>query len=95
MATAPLPNDTARLLRLAGTASVATAVLLIAVKAVAWVLTDSVALLASLVDSMMDSAASMINLLAIRYACEQVSDPCPGCPRRRGATQTTALYYEV
>ena len=74
MATAPLPNDTARLLRQAGTASVATAVLLIAVKAVAWVLTDSVALLASLVDSMMDSAASMINLLAIRYALAPADD---------------------
>ena len=58
----------ARLLRLTGLASVATAMLLILAKTAAWMLTDSIALLASLVDSMMDSAASLINLLAIRYA---------------------------
>lgn len=74
MAIAPLPPETARLLRLAGSASVATAVLLIAVKTVAWLMTDSVALLASLVDSMMDSAASVINLLAIRYALAPADD---------------------
>ena len=64
--TASIPN--ARLLRLTGLASVATAMLLILAKTAAWMLTDSIALLASLVDSMMDSAASLINLLAIRYA---------------------------
>ena len=68
MSTATSAEQNARLLRLASNASVATAVVLILVKAGAWVLTDSVALLASLVDSMMDSAASLINLLAIRYA---------------------------
>jgi len=68
MSTATTAEQNARLLRLTTTASVATAVLLILVKAGAWVLTDSVALMASLVDSMMDSAASLINLLAIRYA---------------------------
>jgi ferrous-iron efflux pump FieF len=57
-----------RLLLLTGAASVATAVLLISVKVVAWYLSDSVAVLASLVDSLMDVAASMVNLLAIRYS---------------------------
>jgi ferrous-iron efflux pump FieF len=53
-------NDTtrhSRLLRLATHASVATATLLIAGKLVAWAMTGSVSVLASLVDSMMDVAA--------------------------------------
>jgi ferrous-iron efflux pump FieF len=57
-----------RLLRLATHASVATATLLITGKLVAWVMTGSVSVLASLVDSMMDVAASLINLFAVRYA---------------------------
>lgn len=57
-----------RLLRLASTASVVVAFTLIAVKAVAWLFTDSVSLLASLIDSSMDAAASIINFVAIRYA---------------------------
>ena len=58
----------ARLLRLATYASVVTAVILIAGKLVAWLVTGSVSILASLVDSMMDVAASLINLLAVRYS---------------------------
>jgi len=57
-----------RLLRLATHASVATAAILIAAKLVAWVMTGSVSVLASLVDSMMDVAASLINLFAVRYS---------------------------
>jgi len=60
--------ENARLLRIVSTASVVVAVILIGVKGVAWFMTDSVALLASLIDSTMDSAASLINLFAIRYA---------------------------
>lgn len=59
-----------RLLMMAGVLSVMTAVLLIGTKLVAWWMTDSVALLASLVDSVMDSLASLVNLLAIRYALQ-------------------------
>jgi ferrous-iron efflux pump FieF len=64
-------NDTfrnGRLLRLATHASVATASLLIAAKLAAWAMTGSVSVLASLIDSMMDVAASLINLFAVRYA---------------------------
>jgi ferrous-iron efflux pump FieF len=64
-------NDTTRnprLLRLATHASVATAVILITAKLVAWMMTGSVSVLASLVDSMMDVAASLINLFAVRYS---------------------------
>jgi ferrous-iron efflux pump FieF len=57
-----------RLLRLATHASVATATILITGKLVAWVMTGSVSVLASLVDSMMDVAASLINLFAVRYS---------------------------
>ncbi|MFZ5697501.1 MAG: cation diffusion facilitator family transporter [Pseudomonadota bacterium] len=60
--------ENARLLRIVSTASVVVALILIGVKGVAWFMTDSVALLASLIDSTMDSAASLINLFAIRYA---------------------------
>lgn len=62
------PARTRRLLLLATRASVLTALVLIAGKAVAWLLTGSVSVLASLVDSMLDAAASIINLLAVRYA---------------------------
>ncbi len=57
-----------RLLRWATYASVATAALLIAVKTVAWMITGSVSVLASLLDSLMDVGASLVNLLAVRYA---------------------------
>ena len=57
-----------RLRRLATYASVAVAVLLIAVKLAAWLETGSVALLSSLVDSLLDAAASLVNLFAVRHA---------------------------
>jgi ferrous-iron efflux pump FieF len=65
------PAETAeagRLMRLATYASVATAAVLIAVKLVAWIYTDSVSLLSSLIDSVLDVIASMVNLLAVRHA---------------------------
>src|SRR6516225_1187601 len=57
-----------RLRRLATYASVAVAALLIAAKFAAWLETGSVALLSSLVDSLLDAAASMVNLIAVRHA---------------------------
>jgi ferrous-iron efflux pump FieF len=60
--------QTARLLRLATNASVITATVLIAGKLIAWLMTGSVSVLASLMDSMMDAVASLINLLAVRYS---------------------------
>ncbi len=64
------PAQAARLLRWATYASVATASLLIAGKLVAALLTGSISVLASLVDSMMDVAASIINLLAVHYSLQ-------------------------
>jgi ferrous-iron efflux pump FieF len=57
-----------RLRRTATYASVAVAALLIAVKFAAWLETGSVALLSSLVDSLLDIAASLVNLVAVRHA---------------------------
>ena len=60
--------EAARLLRLATTASVATACLLIVLKLVAFLLTDSVSILSTLVDSLLDAAASIVTLIAVRPA---------------------------
>jgi len=65
---AETPSKTARLLRLATYASTATAMVLIGIKGAAWFMTGSLSLMASLVDSLMDAAASLINLLAVRYS---------------------------
>ncbi len=58
----------ARLVRIATYAAVLAAGAMIAAKAVAWSLTESVSVLSSLVDSLLDVAASMVNLLAVRHA---------------------------
>ena len=68
------PALTGRLLRRAGYASVAVAATLIAVKAFAYALTDSVSLLSSLIDSLLDLAASVVNILAIRQALVPADD---------------------
>jgi ferrous-iron efflux pump FieF len=55
-------------MRLATYASVATALVLIVVKFGAWIYTDSISLLSTLLDSVLDAAASFVNLLAVRHA---------------------------
>jgi len=62
------PKQTERLLRLATYASVSVAVMLILAKLIAWGLSDSVSLLATLIDSVLDAIASLINLVAVRHA---------------------------
>ena len=57
-----------RVRRMATYASVTVAAVLIAAKFAAWLETGSVALLSSLVDSLLDAAASLVNLLAVRHA---------------------------
>jgi len=64
----------AQLLRLATGASVTVAGVLIAGKLAAWLATGSVTVLASLVDSMMDAVASLINLTAVRYSLQPADD---------------------
>lgn len=59
-----------QLMRAATYASVGVAVLLIGIKFYAWMMTDSVSLLSTLVDSVLDAGASMVNLIAIHYALQ-------------------------
>lgn len=54
--------------------SVLVAVVLISAKLSVWLYTGSVSILASLVDSLMDSIASIINLFALRYAMKPADD---------------------
>ena len=61
-------SDTGRLTRNAARASVAVATILIVAKTGAWIVTDSVALLSTLIDSILDAAASLVSLLAVRHA---------------------------
>ena len=58
----------ARLMRQATYASTATASVLIVAKLIAWLMSDSVSLLATLIDSSLDVLASILNLLAVRHA---------------------------
>ncbi len=74
MRTIQIDDKRSRLLRVATAASVATAFGLILVKLIAWFMTGSVSILASLVDSVMDSLASLINLFAVRYSLQPADD---------------------
>jgi ferrous-iron efflux pump FieF len=56
------------LMKRATYAAVAVAALLIAAKIIAWLLTGSVSVLSSLLDSLLDIAASLLNLIAVRHA---------------------------
>ena len=71
--------DTKRetLLPLATYASVATAILLVGLKTWAWLASGSVSLLASLVDSLTDSLASIVNLFAVRLSLRPADDNHP------------------
>ena len=62
------PEEAARLMRLATYASISVASVLIAAKLVAWGMSGSVSLLATLIDSALDAAASLVNLFAVRHA---------------------------
>lgn len=56
------------LMRWATYASVSVALILIVAKLYAWTLTESVAMLSTLVDSLLDGAASIVTLIAVRHA---------------------------
>ena len=62
------PAEAARLMRLATYASVSVAATLIVAKLFAWQVSGSVSLLATLVDSVLDALASLVNLFAVRHA---------------------------
>lgn len=64
----------ARLLHLATGASLTVALTLVVAKAAAWWFSGSVSMLAGLTDSLLDGAASLLNLLAVRYALRPADD---------------------
>jgi len=61
-------NGNGRLMRQATYAAVAVAVLLVIMKSVTLYLTGSVAMLGTLMDSLLDGAASLLNLVAVRHS---------------------------
>jgi len=60
----------ARLMRQATLFSVAVAVVMVALKLAAWILTGSIALLSTLIDSTLDGLSALVNFLAVRHALE-------------------------
>lgn len=62
------PDQNAQLLKRVTYASVAVAGALIVGKTAIWLMTGSLSVMASLVDSLMDLAASAINLIAVRWS---------------------------
>jgi ferrous-iron efflux pump FieF len=67
-ATLSTPAAAGLLMRRATYASIAVASVMVLVKLVAWLMTGSVSLLSSLLDSLLDAAASLVNLVAINQA---------------------------
>ncbi|MFN2382333.1 MAG: cation diffusion facilitator family transporter [Guyparkeria sp.] len=65
-----MSNPHAKLLRMVTTASVTLALTLIALKLAATITTNSVSMLASLIDSTMDLLASLVTLVAVRIALQ-------------------------
>ena len=75
-------------MRSATYASVTVAFILILIKIFAYVLTGSVALLSSLIDSILDSFASILNLVAVRHALTPAD-------RGTGGSGTGCFYYRL
>jgi cation diffusion facilitator family transporter len=61
-------HEQPKLVLIASYSSVAVSLIIIIAKLIGWILTDSLTLLASLADSLLDITASFINLVAIKYA---------------------------
>lgn len=64
------PQEARKITGRATALSVTVAVVLVATKLVVWLMSGSVALLASLADSTLDLAASVITFIAVRFAAE-------------------------
>jgi ferrous-iron efflux pump FieF len=71
---AHVPGDRPALMRRATLASLAVAVTLISAKLVGWLITGSVSVLTSLVDSCLDLGASAVTLFAVRYALKPADE---------------------
>ena len=64
----PVDASSARVMRVVTYGSVSVAIVLTAAKLLAWLTTDSVAMLSSLVDSLLDMVASLVTLFAVHRA---------------------------
>lgn len=69
-----MEKNYAKLVNSAAWAAMVIATILLIVKVIAWWETNSVSLLASLVDSLLDMAASLTNLLVVRYALQPADE---------------------
>ncbi|WP_288654845.1 MULTISPECIES: CDF family cation-efflux transporter FieF [Pantoea] len=69
-----MDSEYATLVRRAALAATSMALALLLVKIFAWWYTGSVSVLAALVDSLVDIAASLTNLLVVRYALQPADD---------------------
>jgi len=67
-------KEVAKLLRTATYLSVIVAILIIFIKLIAWFMTDSLSLLSSLVDSILDVVASTITLFAVSYSLQPADE---------------------
>ncbi|WP_194438540.1 CDF family cation-efflux transporter FieF [Vibrio fluminensis] len=65
-----MKQDYAKLVTMAAWAATLVATFLLIIKLVVWWVTGSVSLLASLIDSMLDIAASVVNLVVIRFSLQ-------------------------
>ena len=65
-----LNNQQAQLMRMATYVSATVAVVLIISKLIAWLWSDSITILATLIDSCLDAAASLITLYAVHHALQ-------------------------
>lgn len=67
-------KEVEKLLRNATFMSVSVAIVIIFMKVVAWFMTDSLSLLSSLVDSILDVAASIVSFIAVRYSLQPADE---------------------
>lgn len=67
-------EDNSRYALIAGAITISIAIALMVLKAIAWVQSDSAAVLASLVDSVMDVGVSAMNLLVIRFSLKPADE---------------------
>ncbi|MCK5894219.1 MAG: cation diffusion facilitator family transporter [Endozoicomonadaceae bacterium] len=74
MTSSPHVQQHARLLKLASTASVITSVILIIAKLFAWWVSGSMSMMATVIDSMLDAFASLINMVAIYIALKPADE---------------------
>ncbi|GBU09208.1 ferrous iron and zinc transporter [Gammaproteobacteria bacterium] len=66
--------DMNRLIKRASWAAFGVSIVLIIFKVIAWVLTGSVVILTTFVDSLMDALSTGLNLIAVRYALQPADD---------------------